>query len=337
MAGLLDTNIPFDATAFEKKYPNLTSGAYPKYMGPQLQPRGLLQTGNNSDIDKLEAEDIAAAIRQEGLDKNVFNNDMEYVNSLQQFATEPESIVKKAINDGAKARGNVNAQNEQLGFMDKIFNNPLLQRMMERSLYAVPTMGGNFVSEQASGERGLRSMEAQEAEREAKLKAERLKAGDGRPKKDKQMIEQINRYAKSKGGVDILNRMKSLTPGGVGGVTVVAKQFIDDVGKIFELNPSLEPAARIQALRSLMYEQFSFVGREMSKSDKEIINKMIPEVGGVLLSNNEFLNSIAILKRKFEAEATISGSILRKEYGRDPNSYIQKQKQKVSVTSRKAS
>ena len=131
--------------------------------------------------------------------------------------------------------------------------------------------------------------------------------------------------------------MKSLTPGGVGGVTVVAKQFIDDVGKIFELNPSLEPAARIQALRSLMYEQFSFVGREMSKSDKEIINKMIPEVGGVLLSNNEFLNSIAILKRKFEAEATISGSILRKEYGRDPNSYIQKQKQKVSVTSRKAS
>ena len=99
----------------------------------------------------------------------------------------------------------------------------------------------------------------------------------------------------------------------------------------------MEPAAKIQALRSLMYEQFSFVGREMSKSDKDIINKMIPEVGGVLLSNNEFLNSIAILKRKFEAEATISGSILRKDYARDPDSYIQKQKPRVSVTSRKAS
>ena len=325
MAGLLDTNIPFDATAFEKKYPNLTSGAYPKYMGPQLQPRGLLQTGSNSDIDKLEAEDIAAAIRQEELDKNVFNNDMKYVNSLQQFATKPNSIVEDGINKGAEIRGKVNAQNEQLGFMDKIFNNPLLQRMMERSLYAVPTMGGNFVSEQASGERGLRSMEAQEAEREITRREAMAKLKDKnkinvRMSSLKKITDEYNKSSQAR---VLLSKIKGILPGdAVGGVAAKTTNFIASLGAAFGANPAMTSSQKINLIRSNLIQLSNLNKSKMTTNDYKVLQTAFTEAGEFTTTPNKLMESIKSFEEQLVNNMQVNAEILRRA-GIDPSPYKQ--------------
>ena len=61
---------------------------------------------------------------------------------------------------------------------------------------------------------------------------------------------------------------------------------------------------------------------------------MLPEAGKLTMSAKEFVYSLNLLKERFENKATISGNILRKDYGRDPLGYIQTAPQNRTVISR---
>ena len=63
---------------------------------------------------------------------------------------------------------------------------------------------------------------------------------------------------------------------------------------------------------------------------------MLPKTGGLTMSPDKFKFSLNTLISRFENEAIISGNILRQEYGRNPDIYIQKERPQQSVVSRRA-
>ena len=256
MAGLLDTNIPFDATAFEKKYPNLKG---------------------------------------------------------------------YGINKGAEIRGKVNAQNEQLGFMDKIFNNPLLQRMMERSLYAVPTMGGNFVSEQASGERGLRSMEAQEAEREITRREAMAKLKDKnkinvRMSSLKKITDEYNKSSQAR---VLLSKIKGILPGdAVGGVAAKTTNFISSLGAAFGANPAMTSSQKINLIRSNLIQLSNLNKSKMTTNDYKVLQTAFTEAGEFTTTPNKLMESIKSFEEQLVNNMQVNAEILRRA-GIDPSPYKQ--------------
>ena len=212
------------------------------------------------------------------------------------------------------------------GLASKIFNNPILQRLMQGSLYSRPNFQegfGGVVQRAAEGEVALRRGEDAQALAQAKVDAAKAKAGDGIPTKDKNMIEQINKFAKAKGGVDLIKKMINQVPGSIGGPGVVAEDLFVNFTKIFNFNPDMTNSQKVNAIRLKLIDQFEFIGKDMSTADRELINRMLPEAGKLTMSAKEFVYSLNLLKERFENKATISGNILRKDYGRDPLGYIQ--------------
>jgi hypothetical protein len=246
---------------------------------------------------------------------------------------------QSGLNIGTRVATQKNQEGLFNGTLDKIFNNPVLSRLMEASLYAKPSFQSGFgadVQGMAEGEVALRAVEADEAERISKEAIARVKAGDGRPKVDKTLVTQINRFTKAKSAVDLARKMKSLIPGGVGGPLIIAENTINSIGRAFGIDVSTSTQEKINAIRAKLYDQFTFVGRELSKTDKALIDKMLPETGGLTMSPDKFKFSLDTLISKFENDAIISGNILRQEYGRNPDIYIQKERPQQSVVSRRA-
>ena len=237
------------------------------------------------------------------------------------------------------------SKEEQLGFMDKIFDNPMLQRMMERSLYSQPTFGGNFISEQASGERGLRSMEAQSAELaqkkamennkiQATLRAAELKAGKG-VKPDGTLATLTRSYYKSSQGVDLLTQMKNLTTeGAAGGPLAVSENALNAILTSFGGNPEESTAAKLGVLRAQLMDSFTFTGKDISEADKKIIDELLPPTGGLTLSKKQFTFALNKLLAKLSNEKTFAGNSIRTDYGRNPDQYTRREaKPKLTVTS----
>lgn len=226
------------------------------------------------------------------------------------------------------------------GLASKIFNNPILQRLMQGSLYSRPNFQegfGGVVQRAAEGEVALRRGEDAQALAQAKVDAAKAKAGDGIPKTDRTMVQQIDRFAKAKGGIDLINKMRNLLPAGsIGGTPAKASQALNDALSLLGWNPENTTARNVQIIRSKLYSQFEFVGKDLSASDKAIIDTMLPEAGTWLTNANEFLFALKQLEDKFRQEATVSGNILRQGYSRDPNVYIQTAPQSVSVSSRRS-
>ena len=223
------------------------------------------------------------------------------------------------------------------GLASKIFNNPILQRLMQGSLYSRPNFQegfGGVVQRAAEGEVALRRGEDAQALAQARVDAAKAKAGDGIPTKDKNMIEQINKFAKAKGGVDLIKKMINQVPGSIGGPGVVAEDLFVNFTKIFNFNPDMTNSQKVNAIRLKLIDQFEFIGKDMSTADRELINRMLPEAGKLTMSAKEFVYSLNLLKERFENKATISGNILRKDYGRDPLGYIQTAPQNRKVISR---
>ena len=256
--------------------------------------------------------------------------------------------IKETLPPGVAAgndQGNANrSKEEQLGFMDKIFGNPMLQRMMERSLYSQPTFGGNFISEQASGERGLRSMEAQSAELaqkkamennkiQATLRAAELKAGKG-VKPDGTLATLTRSYYKSSQGVDLLTQMKNLTTeGAAGGPLAVSENALNAILTSFGGNPEESTAAKLGVLRAQLMDSFTFTGKDISEADKKIIDELLPPTGGLTLSKKQFTFALNKLLAKLSNEKTFSGNSIRTDYGRNPDQYIRREaKPKLTVT-----
>ena len=226
------------------------------------------------------------------------------------------------------------------GLASKIFNNPILQRLMQGALYSRPNFQegfGGVVQRAAEGEVALRRGEDAQALAQAKVDAAKAKAGDGIPKTDRTMVQQIDRFAKAKGGIDLINKMRNLLPAGsIGGTPAKASQALNDALSLLGANPKNTTARNIKIIRSKLYSQFEFVGKDLSESDKAIINTMLPDTGTWLTNANEFLFALKQLEDKFRQEATVAGNILRQGYNRDPNAYIQKAPQSVSVSSRRS-
>ena len=247
--------------------------------------------------------------------------------------------------DAGVKQGDANrSKEEQLGFMDKIFGNPMLQRMMERSLYSQPTFGGNFISEQASGERGLRSMEAQSAELaqkkamennkiQATLEAAQLKAGKG-VKPDGTLATLTRSYYKSSQGVDLLTQMKNLTTeGAAGGPLAVSENALNAILTSFGGNPEESTAAKLGVLRAQLMDSFTFTGKDISEADKKIIDELLPPTGGLTLSKKQFTFALNKLLAKLSNEKTFAGNSIRTDYGRNPDQYIRREaKPKLTVT-----
>ena len=238
----------------------------------------------------------------------------------------------------------IRSKEEQLGFMDKIFSNPMLQRLMERSLYSQPTFGGNFISEQASGERGLRSMEAQSAELaqkkamennkiQATLRAAELKAGKG-VKPDGTLATLTRSYFKSSQGVDLLTQMKNLTTeGAAGGPLAVSENALNAIFTSFGGNPEESTAAKLGVLRAQLMDSFTFTGKDISEADKKIIDELLPPTGGLTLSKKQFTFALNKLLAKLSNEKTFSGNSIRTDYGRNPDQYTRREaKPKLTVT-----
>ena len=264
-------------------------------------------------------------------------------NGLLNQANKPLSIAEEAVADG-NAQGDANrSKEEQLSFMDKIFNNPMLQRLMERSLYSQPTFGGNFISEQASGERGLRSMEAQSAERQNKLNiaANKLQATTTEKKLDRESVLEAARikagnvskgrigsvekiatnYNKARQTQQLLSQLKNLTPdGAIGGIIGKGASFFTNIAAAFNLNPESTTSEKINDIRAtLLNLSRSETGKQL-KSDADLLATAFDVTGKLTTTPNKF---IAAIKRLYEVQSNkvqVQSQIL-KEYGVDPRPY----------------
>ena len=246
---------------------------------------------------------------------------------------------QSGLNIGTRVATQKNQEGLFNGTLDKIFNNPVLSRLMEASLYAKPSFQSGFgadVQGMAEGEVALRAVEADEAERISKEAIARAKAGDGRPKVDKTLVNQINRFSKAKSAVDLARKMKSLIPGGVGGPPVILENTINSIGRALGIDVSTSSQEKINAIRAKLVDQFTFIGKDLSATDQKLIDEMLPKTGGLTMSPDKFKFSLNTLISRFENEAIISGNILRQEYGRNPDIYIQKERPQQSVVSRRA-
>ena len=246
---------------------------------------------------------------------------------------------QSGLNIGTRVATQKNQEGLFNGTLDKIFKNPVLSRLMEASLYAKPSFQSGFgadVQGMAEGEVALRAVEADEAERISKEAIARAKAGDGRPKVDKTLVNQINRFSKAKSAVDLARKMKSLIPGGVGGPPVILENTINSIGRALGIDVSTSSQEKINAIRAKLVDQFTFIGKDLSATDQKLIDEMLPKTGGLTMSPDKFKFSLNTLISRFENEAIISGNILRQEYGRNPDIYIQKERPQQSVVSRRA-
>ena len=219
------------------------------------------------------------------------------------------------------------SKEEQLGFMDKIFSNPMLQRLMERSLYSQPTFGGNFISEQASGERGLRSVEAQSAELaqkkamennkiQATLRAAELKAGKG-VKPDSTLANISKEYFKANQGIDVATQIENLLPtGDVGGFAAVGENVLNAIMTSLGGNPDSSTSEKVLLFRGRLYETFS-TGKEMSQGDKDIIEIIAPESGKWTVSNAKMKEALRSLKESYRNKSQFNKNYASQIYGRD--------------------
>ena len=247
--------------------------------------------------------------------------------------------------DAGVKQGDANrSKEEQLGFMDKIFSNPMLQRMMERSLYSQPTFGGNFISEQASGERGLRSVEAQSAELaqkkaiennkiQATLRAAELKAGKG-VKPDSTLANISKEYFKAKQGIDVATQIENLLPtGDVGGIAAVGENLLNAIMTSLGGNPDSSTSEKVLLFRGRLYETFS-TGKEMSQGDKDIIEIIAPESGKWTVSNAKMKEALRSLKESYRNKAQFNKNYANQIYGRDISTLLNRDpKPKLNVSS----
>ena len=234
------------------------------------------------------------------------------------------------------------SKEEQLGFMDKIFSNPMLQRLMERSLYSQPTFGGNFISEQASGERGLRSMEAQSAERQNKLNiaANKLQATSAEKKLDREnkiaaakagkvgikmsslkpIADQYNKNSQARA---LLSQIKSLVPGdAVGGIPAKFNNFINGFGAAFGLNPDITQSQKINAVRANLIRLAELNKGRMNKNDYEVMNTAFNKAGELTTTPSRLLEAISNMDEELVNSMQVN-SVLLRSGGVDPIQFKQ--------------
>ena len=237
--------------------------------------------------------------------------------------------------DAGVKQGDANrSKEEQLGFMDKIFSNPMLQRLMERSLYSQPTFGGNFISEQASGERGLRSMEAQSAELaqkkamennkiQATLREAELKAGV-QPKLTGEASTLYKTIYGAEQRITTANSIKKLLAGPIAtGGASAAKDGIVNLAAAFGFNLGVTQGQSVDKLFNVLKRQMiasKVFGRETNKQEQEIVDKLLPSVG-VFTNIGQLLESLNVEIASASKEARNASATLKNFNYNVPSSF----------------
>ena len=161
-------------------------------------------------------------------------------------------------------------------------------RMMDRSLYSTPTFGGNFITEQASGEVALRGMESAAAQKQqeaalkaAEIQAELAKAGKVKPSAEVSKI--YDSIFSAQRGLETINKIKgimssAITTGGAG----AGLNAINNIAAAFNINlgktGSQSLQNRVAELRKQLIASRAF-GREANKDEQRIIRELIPDPG----------------------------------------------------------
>lgn len=161
-------------------------------------------------------------------------------------------------------------------------------RMMDRSLYSTPTFGGNFISEQASGERELRRQESAAAQKQQEnaLKAAKIAADSAKANKVSLDSNQTNLILGVAEGQKVLNTIQGakkliartkLTGAGPQALQV-AKNILTAMGidpGYSDMQAYKDKVGEIQA----SIAQSKIFGRDLNKFDQKILAKLITEPG----------------------------------------------------------
>ena len=161
-------------------------------------------------------------------------------------------------------------------------------RMMDRSLYSTPTFGGNFISEQASGERELRRQESAAAEKQqkaaleaAKIQADLAKTGKVKPSAEVSKI--YDSIFSAQRGLETINKIKGIMSSAITtGGAAAGLNAINNIAAAFNINlgktGSQSLQNRVAELRKQLIASRAF-GREANKDEQRIIRELIPDPG----------------------------------------------------------
>lgn len=161
-------------------------------------------------------------------------------------------------------------------------------RMMDRSLYSTPTFGGNFISEQASGEVALRGMESAAAQKQqeaalkaAKIEADLAKAGKVKPSAEVSKI--YDSIFSAQRGLETINKIKGIMSSAITtGGAAAGLNAINNIAAAFNINlgktGSQSLQNRVAELRKQLIASRAF-GREANKDEQRIIRELIPDPG----------------------------------------------------------
>lgn len=161
-------------------------------------------------------------------------------------------------------------------------------RMMDRSLYSTPTFGGNFITEQASGEVALRGMESAAAQKQqeaaleaAKIQAELAKAGKVKPSAEVSKI--YDSIFSAQRGLETINKIKGIMSSAITtGGAAAGLNAINNIAAAFNINlgktGSQSLQNRVAELRKQLIASRAF-GREANKDEQRIIRELIPDPG----------------------------------------------------------
>lgn len=161
-------------------------------------------------------------------------------------------------------------------------------RMMDRSLYSTPTFGGNFITEQASGEVALRGMESAAAEKQQKAALEAAKIQADLAKANKVSLDstQTDLVLNVAEGQKVLNTIQEakkyiartkLTGAGPQALQV-AKNILTAIGidpGYSDMQAYKDKVGEIQA----SIAKSKIFGRDLNKFDQQILAKLITEPG----------------------------------------------------------
>jgi hypothetical protein len=192
-----------------------------------------------------------------------------------------------------------------------------ITRMMDRALYSTPTFGGNFITEQAGGEVALRRMESAAAQKqqEAAFKAAEIEAKAGkRPELTGPFIKQMEKFQASSRGIDIVNRMLNLVPGGgLSGFPAKTSQFISGLGALFNISVDPGVGDQINMLRTGLLDSFKeLVGQgQISKFDYEQMEKGLPEAATWTTNPEKLVTALKNFKRILVSNQANAASILQ--------------------------
>lgn len=227
---------------------------------------------------------------------------------------------QSGLNIGTRIATQKNQEGLFNGTLDKIFNNPALQRMMEASLYTKPSFQSGFgadVAGAAQGEVSLRAVEADEAERISKEAIARAKnTKDPRDLMAKEPVMKI--YNRVQGNRMVLEKTTAMTKlldesDWVTGGPASALKFLRGAAKLAGVPLETSNLEEIKIKLARVYAQqvkSGTYGRDASPSDYENIIRTAGDPNATT-SRAELRATFADAQKSISREINNDSSYLR--------------------------